>query len=104
MAAFASHTLGCKANQFDTFTVEDQLMQLGYQKVAAHQNPDLFIINTCSVTHVAERKSRLEIRYAKKHNPHTRVIVMGCYAELEKENLYKKMPEVDLVISQKEKL
>jgi threonylcarbamoyladenosine tRNA methylthiotransferase MtaB len=104
MARFASHTLGCKANQFDTFTVEDQLMQLGYQKVAPHQNPDLLIINTCSVTHIAERKSRFEIRHAKRENPHSKIIVMGCYAELEKENLKTIMPEIDLVISQKEKL
>lgn len=103
MPTYSSTTLGCKANQFDTFTVEDQLHDFGYQKVSPFSKPDLFIINTCSVTHVAERKSRLEIRKAKRMNPRSKVIVMGCYAELEKEKLYQTLPDIDLVVHQKDK-
>lgn len=100
---FATLTLGCKVNQFDTFSIENQLNQLGYNAVDFEKPSTLSIINTCSVTHLAERKSRNLIRRRKKIDPHTKIIVTGCYAELEKDNLYKKVPEIDLVVLNKEK-
>jgi len=100
---FATLTLGCKVNQFDTFSIENQLNQLGYTAVDFEKPSSLSIINTCSVTHLAERKSRNLIRRRKKLDPHTKIIVTGCYAELEKDKLYKKIPEIDLVVLQKEK-
>jgi len=100
---FATLTLGCKVNQFDTFSIENQLNQLGYSAVDFETPSTLSIINTCSVTHMAERKSRNLIRRRKKMDPHTKIVVTGCYAELEKDNLYKKIPEIDLVVLQKEK-
>jgi threonylcarbamoyladenosine tRNA methylthiotransferase MtaB len=101
---FATLTLGCKVNQFDTYSIENQLTQLGYTAVDFEKPSTLSIINTCSVTHMAERKSRNLIRRRKKLDPHTKIVVTGCYAELEKDNLYKKLPDIDLVVLNKEKL
>ncbi len=100
---FSTLTLGCKVNQFDTFSIENQLNQMGYTAVDFEKPSTLSIINTCSVTHMAERKSRNLIRRRKKLDPNTKIVVTGCYAELEKDNLYKKIPEIDLVVLQKEK-
>ncbi|MFC1517532.1 tRNA (N(6)-L-threonylcarbamoyladenosine(37)-C(2))-methylthiotransferase MtaB [Candidatus Margulisiibacteriota bacterium] len=79
MPTFATYTLGCKVNQSETSQIENFLQKQGYYLVDQSQAPDFTIINTCSVTHVADRKSRQMIRRAKNNNPQTKVIITGCF-------------------------
>ncbi len=78
MPTFATYTLGCKVNQAETARIEEFLSAQGYRQVDFKDTAEHYIINTCSVTHVADRKSRTIIRQPKKRNPRARVIVTGC--------------------------
>jgi threonylcarbamoyladenosine tRNA methylthiotransferase MtaB len=87
MKTVAFHTLGCKVNQVETEQIKDELISNGYQVIDFSQPADLYIINTCTVTHVSDRKSRAVIRRALKNNPEATVVVTGCMAELEAEKI-----------------
>lgn len=93
-------TLGCKVNTYETEAMEQQFMAYGYE--LAKENADIYVINTCAVTNIAERKSRQMIRRAKDLNPKALVVVCGCYAQTSKEDI-EKMPEVDIVVGVNEK-
>ena len=83
-------TLGCKANSYDTDSILSAFEQRGYEIVRDHSPADIYIINTCSVTNVAERKSRQAIERVLKLNPEAIIVVTGCYAQVkphEAENL-----------------
>lgn len=80
-------TLGCKVNQYDTDAMRGLFLQRGYQVVPIQEKADICIINTCSVTHVGERKSRQLIRRVKRMNPDTLLVVTGCYAQLAPETI-----------------
>ncbi len=75
---FAIHTLGCKVNQYDEERMRRQLLAAGLEETSFENASDLFIINTCTVTHIADRKSRQMIRRAMRANPHARVVATGC--------------------------
>lgn len=75
-------TLGCKVNQYDTDSVVTQFIEAGYTLVDFHAKADIYLINTCTVTNLADRKSRQMIRRAHKQNPKAKVIVMGCLAQV----------------------
>ncbi|MHB2019886.1 MAG: tRNA (N(6)-L-threonylcarbamoyladenosine(37)-C(2))-methylthiotransferase MtaB [Candidatus Xenobia bacterium] len=75
---FAIHTLGCKVNQFDEERMRRQLIAAGLEETDFETPSDLFIINTCTVTHVADKKSRQMIRRAMRTNPHARIVATGC--------------------------
>ena len=77
----ALYTLGCKVNQYETQAMEQELTAQGYELVAFEEPADAYIINTCSVTAVSDKKSRQMIRRAKKMNPHAIVAACGCYAQ-----------------------
>ena len=77
----ALYTLGCKVNQYETQTMEQELTTQGHELVAFEEPADAYIINTCSVTAVSDKKSRQMIRRAKKMNPHAIVAACGCYAQ-----------------------
>lgn len=81
MPKIATHTLGCKLNFAETSAIVRQFMEAGYQAVDFHQHADLYIINTCTVTAVAEKKCRNAIRQAITQNPHAEVAVIGCFAQ-----------------------
>ncbi len=81
MPTFATYTLGCKANQAETAQIENILKNLGYRKVNFKDPADNYIINTCTVTHIADRKSRNFIRQPLKNNPTARLVVTGCFTE-----------------------
>lgn len=98
----AIYTLGCKLNYSESSTIGLDLMKNGYDVVDFDQNPDVFIINTCSVTDFADRKNRKIIRKAKKINPASKVVVIGCYAQLKPDEIMK-IEGVDLVLGAKEK-
>ena len=77
----ALYTLGCKVNQYETQAMEQELATQGHELVAFEEPADAYIINTCSVTVVSDKKSRQMIRRAKKMNPHAIVAACGCYAQ-----------------------
>ena len=93
-------TLGCKTNQYETNSMGQMLLNANYE--ITDGKADIYIVNTCSVTNMAERKSREMIRRAKRDNPGSTVIACGCYAQVAKENL-EKFDEIDLVIGTNEK-
>lgn len=94
------YTLGCKVNTYETEAMEQQFMTYGYD--LSESNADIYVINTCAVTNIAERKSRQMIRRAKEQNPKALIVVCGCYAQTSKEEI-EKMLEVDIVIGVNEK-
>ncbi len=73
-------TLGCKVNQYETEYVRQGLLSVGYREAAPHEQADLCIVNTCTVTHESDVKSRRAIRRLARENPGVRIVVMGCYA------------------------
>lgn len=96
------YTLGCKVNQNETDALAALLKESGYEIIQPEEIADIYIINTCTVTHLADRKSRNFIRRAKKINPVAKVVVMGCYAQMASE-VVKEIPGVDLVIGTADK-
>ena len=74
-------TLGCKVNQYETAALERELIERGHSLVEFEQEADAYIVNTCSVTAVSDKKSRQMIRRARKNNPAALVAVCGCYAQ-----------------------
>ncbi|MCI8610112.1 MAG: tRNA (N(6)-L-threonylcarbamoyladenosine(37)-C(2))-methylthiotransferase MtaB [Firmicutes bacterium] len=98
----AFHTLGCKVNQYETEAMKEQFLQAGYEIVEEEEPADIYIINTCTVTNLADRKSRQYIRRMKKQCPEAVVAVTGCYAQVRSEELTS-MEEVDIVTGTGEK-
>ncbi len=99
-------TLGCKTNQYETNAMEQKFKSSGYEIVNYNENNenniDIHIVNTCSVTNMAQRKSRQMLRRIKQKNPHAIVVACGCYAQVAKEEILK-IPEVDLILGTNEK-
>ena len=85
----AFYTLGCKVNQYETNAIAQKFIEKGYTKVEFNAKADIYIINTCTVTSMADKKSRQIIRQAKTHNPKAIVVATGCYAQVSKEELEK---------------
>ncbi|MCL2707138.1 MAG: tRNA (N(6)-L-threonylcarbamoyladenosine(37)-C(2))-methylthiotransferase MtaB [Dehalococcoidia bacterium] len=98
----AIETLGCKLNQAESEMLARQLMATGCRLVLPEEQPDVYILNTCSVTHVADRKSRHLLRMAKRRNPHVMTVAIGCYAEYAAQML--RALGVDLVLGNEGKL
>ena len=84
---YAIYTLGCKVNQYETQALETELLRRGHTLVPFGDEADAYIINTCTVTAVSDRKSRNAIRRAKKRNPAAVVAVCGCYAQTAPEDV-----------------
>ena len=82
-------TLGCKVNQYETDAMEEILEKAGYEIVSFKETADVYIINTCSVTNMADRKSRQMIHRAKKNNPDAIIVAAGCYVQAAEEELAK---------------
>jgi threonylcarbamoyladenosine tRNA methylthiotransferase MtaB len=90
-------TLGCKVNQYDTATIEDRLKAEGHECVPFADTADVYIVNSCTVTNQADAESRQLARRAKRQNPAARVIMTGCYAQVNPKAVAK-VPEIDYVI------
>ena len=93
----AFHTLGCKVNHYETEAIKEAFVSRGAEIVSEEDFADVYIINTCTVTNIADRKSRQFIRRVKKVNPDALVAVTGCYAQVASDEVAD-MPEVDLVV------
>ena len=98
----AFYTLGCKVNQYETNAMEQEFIKNGYSIVDNSEIADIYVINTCVVTNIAQRKSRQMIRRAKQLNPKAVIIVCGCYAEVSKQEL-ENLDSIDLIIYDKDK-
>ncbi|PKM83549.1 MAG: tRNA (N(6)-L-threonylcarbamoyladenosine(37)-C(2))-methylthiotransferase MtaB, partial [Firmicutes bacterium HGW-Firmicutes-13] len=99
----AFYTLGCKVNQYETEALANLFRQGGYEVVDFSDKADVYVINTCTVTHLSDRKSRQMIRRAKKNNPEGIVAVMGCYAQIKWKDI-RKIPGVDLILGTQDRL
>jgi threonylcarbamoyladenosine tRNA methylthiotransferase MtaB len=93
----AFHTLGCKVNYYESEALKGKFRREGFEVVDFEEPADVYVINTCTVTHLAERKSRQIIRRAKRRNPAALVAVTGCYAQVSPAAV-SSLDEVDLVI------
>ena len=93
----AFHTLGCKVNQYETEAMKEAFVSRGAEIVGEDEIADVYIVNTCTVTNIADRKSRQYIRRMKGVNPEAYVLVTGCYAQVEPEEVAG-LPEVDMVV------
>lgn len=93
---------GCKVNQYETNAMAQKFVANGYKIVEFDEYADVYIVNTCTVTNIADRKSRQMLRRAKEINKDATLVACGCYAQVAKEEL-KKIPEIDLIIGNNEK-
>ena len=93
-------TLGCKTNQYETNGMMQKFEEAGYKICNIEENPDIFVVNTCTVTNIADRKSRQALRKIKEKN--TIIVACGCYAQVAKDKL-KQMEEIDIILGNKEK-
>src|SRR3989442_12607909 len=100
-AAFA--TLGCKVNQYETQRILDSFEERGFAIIDFTQPADVYVINTCSVTQAAERKSRQMVRRLARQNPDGIVVMTGCYGEMAKIK-GESVEEASLIVPNPEKL
>jgi threonylcarbamoyladenosine tRNA methylthiotransferase MtaB len=98
----AFYTLGCKLNYSETSTISRMFEAKGYEKVDFQENPDIFIINTCSVTENADKKCKKIVKEAKKISPNSYVTIIGCYAQLKPQEI-SEIEGVDAVLGAAEK-
>jgi threonylcarbamoyladenosine tRNA methylthiotransferase MtaB len=98
----AFHTLGCRVNQYETQALREKMADLGFRSVDDGEAADVYVINTCTVTGVSDRKSRQLIRRAKRSNPSSIVAVIGCYAQTRPDETAA-MPEADIVLGSGDK-
>jgi len=96
----AFYTLGCKLNQAETESLANRFSQAGFQLVSPGDCADIYIANTCTVTHIADRKSRHWLRLARRRNPRALIIATGCYAQRSRQELAQL---ADLIVDNKEK-
>lgn len=97
MKRVAFYTLGCKVNQYETEAMEEIFVKRGYNVVDGNEEADVYVINTCTVTNLGDRKSRQFIRRAKKSNEDSIVVAVGCYSQVAPEEV-EKIEGVDIVI------
>lgn len=102
MVKAALHNLGCKVNAYETEAMQQQLEARGYVIVPFGEKADVYIINTCSVTNIADRKSRQMLHRARKLNPEAVVVAVGCYVQVAADSL-KKDGAVDIIIGNNKK-
>jgi threonylcarbamoyladenosine tRNA methylthiotransferase MtaB len=98
----ALFTIGCKLNQYETQAIAEGLEECGFKRVDFSEPAEIYVINTCTVTKESDYSSRQAIYRAKRRSPEAKIIVTGCYAQMEKEFL-EKLPGVSLVVKQDQK-
>ena len=102
MKKVALHNLGCKVNSYETEAMQQMLERAGYEIVPFSEGADIYIINTCSVTNIADRKSRQMLHRARKQNPDAIVVAAGCYVQAAKEQV-EADEAIDIVIGNNKK-
>jgi len=103
MKKVSFYTLGCKVNQYETNAMTQKFQEAGYEIVNLNENiADIYIVNTCTVTNMSDRKSRQVLRRLKDKNKDAIVVAVGCYAQVAKNEL-EEMPEIDIALGNDEK-
>ena len=103
MKKVAFYTLGCKVNQYETNAMTQKFQEAGYEIVELNNEiADIYIVNTCTVTNMSDRKSRQVLRRLKDKNKDAIVVAVGCYAQVAKQEL-EQMPEIDIALGNEEK-
>lgn len=102
MKKVAFYTLGCKLNYSETSTIGRIFQERGFEKVEFTDTPDIYVINTCSVTDNADKKCRKIVKEAQKHSPNAFITILGCYAQLKPKEIAE-IPGVDAVLGAAEK-
>ena len=97
------YTLGCKVNTYESEYVLNKLKKAGYKLNSFDDINDIYIINTCTVTNTSDSKSKKMIRHARKLNKDACIIAMGCFIEYNKDKIEELMPEIDIIIGNKDK-
>ena len=98
MRKVASYTLGCKVNQYDTEAVLEKFKEAGYEITEFSEYADVYIVNTCTVTHLSDRKCRQMLRKTKKINPDSTLVAMGCYAQIAADKIKEQVNEIDIIV------
>ena len=102
MPTIAFITLGCKVNQYDTQVMREIARQSGYEVVSESESTDIYIVNTCTVTHISDRKARHTIRKIIREHPDAKILVTGCYADRDRKKI-EEIEGVTLVFGNQEK-
>ena len=95
-------TLGCKVNQYETNAMAQKFKEKGYKVIEGEAKADIYVINTCTVTNMSDRKSRQMLRRMKDINKNAIIVACGCYVQVSKEEV-EQMEEIDLVLGNNEK-
>ncbi len=102
METIKFYTLGCKVNQYDTQNIREQFIRAGFKELDNHKPADIYIINTCTVTHRADSESLTFMRRAKRENPRGFVVVTGCLTELDSDRI-KEIGGINLIVKNSNK-
>lgn len=102
MKSVAFHTLGCRVNQYETEAIAESFERKGYKVVDYGSAADIYVVNTCTVTNIADKKSRQILTKARRLNPDALVVAVGCYAQIAEKELAKHT-DIDLVIGNNNK-
>ena len=102
MKSVALHNLGCKVNSYEIEVMQQMLQEKGYTIVPFDETADIYIVNTCTVTNIADRKSRQMLHRAKQKNPAALVVAVGCYVQTGREDV-EQDPCIDLAIGNNRK-
>ena len=102
MKTIAFHNLGCKVNSYETDAMAQKCSEKGYKIVDFEQKADIYVVNTCSVTNIADRKSRQMLHKAKKTNPDSVVVAVGCFVQANPEEVVKD-EAIDLIVGNNKK-
>ena len=103
MKKFLINTMGCKSNQFESALIKENLVHNGFSEVKKLEEADIYILNSCSVTHKSDNEAMYLLRHAKHKNPDIFTVVTGCMAQIEKQELLKN-DFIDLVVGNDDKL
>ncbi|MBR0440771.1 MAG: tRNA (N(6)-L-threonylcarbamoyladenosine(37)-C(2))-methylthiotransferase MtaB, partial [Firmicutes bacterium] len=103
MKKVAFYTLGCKVNQYESQLLADMFKNKGWQVVSEEDPADVYIVNSCSVTRLADRKSRQYLRRMKRVNPSACMIIAGCYPQTNPDEV-REIEEVDIILGTADKL
>ena len=98
----AFYTLGCKVTQYETNAITQTFIENGFEVVDFDSKSDVYVINTCTVTSIADKKSRQIVRRTKQINPKSLLVVTGCYAQVAYNEL-EKIEEIDIILGNTEK-
>ena len=102
MKSVALHNLGCKVKGYEMDVMQQMLQENGYKIVSFDEMADIYIVNTCTVTNISDRKSRQMLHMARKMNPDAIVVAVGCYVQTGKEDIIKDAG-IDLAIGNNKK-